>query len=313
MWPWIIGLVGSFPTATSYEVGFCEGMRMPLLPLEVRPSDCDVYGHVNNAVYASYFEYALAHSLNTLGFEADWQPNSTLYWTPHSLTLEYRQPAIWGDTLQGHIWLSKPDAIRPSFGFEILRPREGPQPLAPAVFRAEGTWGRNSRETDEPQEIPSVLLTALANEEGAIPRLRPPTLLSSQTRKYVFEHPVQGSEVGPSGHLQLQALYRLLEESLSDSCDQAGWPKERWLAAGFFTVQTRHDSRIYSLPRAREFISITSQLIESRRLGGTWQIVVRRDTDGPVLVEDYSTGVHLNLEGHPASPPAQILQAIQFG
>ncbi|MGA2111798.1 MAG: acyl-CoA thioesterase [Anaerolineales bacterium] len=286
---------------------------MSLVHLQIRPSDCDIYGHVNNAVYASYFEQTLAQHLAALGFSDDWQPDSPCFWAPQSLTLEYRQAATYGDPLEGRVWLAKLDGVRPAFGFDILRPARFPDHPALALFRAVGSWARYFKNSGEPQEIPTALLARFPNDEGSLPRERRPVSPSSDVRKYSFDHRVQRSEAAPSGHLHLQAFYRLLEESLSNSCEQAGWPVERWLAAGFFTVQTRHDSQILSLPKAGETVRMTSQLVESRRLGGTWQLEMQRGADGQVLARDYSTGVHLNLEGHPASPPVQILKDIQFG
>lgn len=286
---------------------------MALVPLQIRPSDCDVYGHVNNAVYASYFEQALADRLAILGYGNDWQRDSPCFWAPQSLTLDYRQAATYGDSLQGHLWLARPDELRPAFGFEILRSSAQQDSPNPPLFRAIGSWTRNSRDSGKPQQIPAQTLGSLAGNEGLLPRERSLVIPSLEVRKYSYHHRVERSEAGPSEHIHLQPLYRLLEASLSDACDQAGWPVERWLAAGFFTVQTRHDTQVFTLPKSGEAIRIASQLIESHRLGGTWELDVHRASDGTLLARDFSTGVHLNLAGRPASPPAEILKDIQFG
>jgi len=74
----------------------------------------------------------------------------------------------------------------------------------------------------------------------------------------------------------------------------------------------RHGNRCLA-PAPNDTVRITSRLIDARRLGGTWLIEVQNLADGQLLARDYSTGVHLNLEGRPAAPPAQIIQDIQFG
>jgi acyl-CoA thioester hydrolase len=284
------------------------------LTLQTRPGDCDGYGHVNNAVYVSHFEQTLAGFLSSHGFSADWGAKGEGFWTPQSLTLEYRLAAGCDDPLEGRLWLAEANRFLPVLGFEILGGADISTGSRPLLFRAMGVWVRRSKGGGEPQEIPFDLLAELAKGgAGSLPRMRRPVTTASQVRRYSLDHRVGRNEAGPTGHIHLQPFYRLLEESLSNSCEQAGWPTERWLAAGYFTVQTRHETEILSLPRVNEVVRVTSQLIEVRRLGGTWQLDVRRASDGELLAKDHSTGVHLNLDGRPASPPPEILAAIQFG
>lgn len=286
---------------------------MSSLHLQVRPSDCDFYGHVNNAVYVSYFEQALAECLTSMGYALDWQPQGEHSWQARSLTLEYRQAAAYGDALEGNLWLAIPDPVHPAFAFEMLRQTSSRANATLPLFRALGAWSRYRRGTNEPQQIPAELMMRLPREGGSLPREPRGAPAASQAKRYFLNHIVERNEVDPTGQVHLQALFRMLEESLSSACNQAGWPVERWLAAGFFTVQTHHDCQILSLPKAGEDVRIVSQLVEVRRLGGTWLIEVQRPADGRLLARDHSTGVHLNLEGRPASPPSQILENIQFG
>jgi YbgC/YbaW family acyl-CoA thioester hydrolase len=299
--------------ATSLLAETFGGLGMFSLRLQVRPSDCDSYGHVNNAVYMSFFEQALAECLSSMGYGLDWRPQGEYSWQARSLTLEYRQAAAYGDALEGNLWSAKPDPVHPAFGFEVVRRTSSSTDVTLPLFRALGAWSRNCRATDESQQIPAELMTSLPRDRGILPRDPRKAPDPSQAKRYFLDHRVERNEVDPTGHIHLQALFRMLEESLSSACDQAGWPVERWLAAGFFTVQTRHDCQILSLPKAGEDVRIMSQLVEVRRLGGTWLIEAQDPTDGRLLARDYSTGIHLNLEGRPASPPSRILENIQFG
>ena len=38
----------------------------------IRPADCDSFSHVNNAVYVSHLEHALAAVLSQMGYDGDW-------------------------------------------------------------------------------------------------------------------------------------------------------------------------------------------------------------------------------------------------
>lgn len=48
-------------------------MKKKITPysIEIRFSDCDLYGHLNNAVYLSYFEQARIHYFN-IALESNW-------------------------------------------------------------------------------------------------------------------------------------------------------------------------------------------------------------------------------------------------
>jgi acyl-CoA thioester hydrolase len=107
-------------------------------PMEVRFVDTDALGHVNNAVYLSYFEAARA------GYYA--QVTGTPFGTGAQAAertfviaeadLVYRAPAFFGETLLvgcRFSWTS-----RSSFGLEY-RVRAEESPVAPARVIAEGT------------------------------------------------------------------------------------------------------------------------------------------------------------------------------
>jgi acyl-CoA thioester hydrolase len=63
------------------------------IPLQVRFSDCDIAGHIHNAIYLNYFEVGRMHFLvNQLGREWDWKKygiilkkNEVLYHIPGQL------------------------------------------------------------------------------------------------------------------------------------------------------------------------------------------------------------------------------------
>ncbi len=94
---------------------------MTAFELQIRPGDCDAFGHVNNAVYFSWMEQVLAARLADLAYLEDWQREGAFSWRLRRAAAEYRQPARFGDRLQARLWLSESDPIKPAFGFEIQR------------------------------------------------------------------------------------------------------------------------------------------------------------------------------------------------
>jgi acyl-CoA thioester hydrolase len=89
--------------------------------IQIRWRDLDALGHVNNAVYLTYFELArLAYVRALLGADAARDPHTLLpvdfQFILAEVTCHYRSPATLGDQLVAAIWVSQ--VGRKSFVFE---------------------------------------------------------------------------------------------------------------------------------------------------------------------------------------------------
>jgi acyl-CoA thioester hydrolase len=282
--------------------------------LQIRPSDCDVFGHVNNAAYVSFVQYALAAALTDLGLSQDWTREGGCFWRLKSLSIEYRRPAFFSDLLTNAIWLEQPDLANPVFGSEVKRIQDpaGPDSEQP-ICRARSAWQRICRHTGEPVPLADSVLLGLPRTGGTPPRpfeLPPdPVGLAS----YHWHHTVMVSEVETSGYVRPQSLYEWLQQGVFEASAQAGWPTEKRLAAGFVTFQTRHDTEILAYPCSGDSVRVTSRAIQVLRLRGTWYHEVHRLPAEELLLRDHSTGVFLDLSGRPTTPSDDMMNAIQFG
>ncbi len=91
-----------------------EGYSL-VVPIEVRFKDIDMMGHVNNAVYITYFENARAGYWRVLGAWAG-RPEST--YVLARAECDYRSPATLDDELGCHIKVTR--FGRTSFAFQYL-------------------------------------------------------------------------------------------------------------------------------------------------------------------------------------------------
>ncbi|MFQ5877810.1 MAG: acyl-CoA thioesterase [Acidobacteriota bacterium] len=91
-----------------------EGFRLAV-PIEVRFKDIDAMGHVNNAVYFTYFENARIAYWRALGLD---RPRSGATYVVARAECDFRSPATMEDDLTCHVRVSS--FGRTSFRFEYL-------------------------------------------------------------------------------------------------------------------------------------------------------------------------------------------------
>jgi acyl-CoA thioester hydrolase len=107
-------------------------------PIEVRFGDTDALGHINNAIYLSYFEMGRSgyYRLMTgipFGTEADADRYTTVL---SEATVHYRSQAFYGEPLVVECGIGW--ATRTAFAIEYRVLFDG-SPLAPARLVADGT------------------------------------------------------------------------------------------------------------------------------------------------------------------------------
>lgn len=284
---------------------------MGSIALQIRPGDCDSFGHVNNAAYVALIEYALVELLAALdGIEP--HKGGRFHWALEDMAIEYRQAATNCDDLRATVWLVKPHRERPVTGCEISR-FQGMVGEAEPVVRARIGWRIEERETGQPIPLPEGLLHAFPSGDGVLPRPFKIPADSPEFRRYHWNHQVMRTEVDPGNLAHPQAIYNWIEEAIFEASAKAGWPMTRWLAENLIVFQMRHDTTFKARPMGGDLVRITSRLAEVRRRRGTWINEIFRQEDGALLVRNYSTGVFLNREGRSAVPPAGMMDSIQFG
>ncbi len=80
-------------------------MNTDIYHQEVRFSDIDAMGHVNNAVYLSYFEQARIHFFKGLrGEKLDWEKNGIIL---AKNIINYYIPILLGDQVEIHVHKGK--------------------------------------------------------------------------------------------------------------------------------------------------------------------------------------------------------------
>ena len=89
--------------------------------LQVRTYECDSYGHVNNANYLNYLEFARYELLKDIGFDYPGAINAGYGVYVARIEIDYKRSAIVDDRLTIKTWPIKKGAVSGILGQEIWR------------------------------------------------------------------------------------------------------------------------------------------------------------------------------------------------
>ena len=115
--------------------------------LQVRTYECDSYGHVNNAKYLNYLEFARYELLKDIGFDYPKAVNAGYGIFIARIEIDYKRPALADDLLTIKTWPIKKGAVKGTLVQEIHRDGE-------LLAEAKVTWAFVDAKTGLPVKIP---------------------------------------------------------------------------------------------------------------------------------------------------------------
>lgn len=132
---------------------------MKAVELKVRTYECDLYGHVNNATYLNYLEYARMELLNAKGFTLESLREKGVLVVVVRVDIQYKRPAFPGDVLEIHTNLAGYRNTSGTFHQEIYKKGTGE-----LVAMADVTWVFTNLE-GRPIPIPEYIREAFNMEK----------------------------------------------------------------------------------------------------------------------------------------------------
>lgn len=112
---------------------------------KVRTYECDSYGHVNNAVYLNYLEYARMDYLEQIGFDYGGLVSAGFYLYVSHVDIYYKASALFGDTLTVESYSAKLGAVSGTFHQKILNQNGAVCAEADVTWACVGEGGRPCR------------------------------------------------------------------------------------------------------------------------------------------------------------------------
>jgi acyl-CoA thioester hydrolase len=125
---------------------------------KVRTFECDSYGHVNNATYLNYLEYARMEALEKKGITLPLLKNSGYMVIIKKVEIEYKYPASIGEILKIKTWLKDHRNTSGTFRQEVSREFDNRQ-----VAIADVLWVFTNLE-GRPIPIPKIIQEAFGFE-----------------------------------------------------------------------------------------------------------------------------------------------------
>jgi acyl-CoA thioester hydrolase len=277
--------------------------------LRVRTYECDMLGHVNNAVYQQYLQEAAIAATAAVGYDAAWYAARGTAWVVRQMSLEYVRPARAGDELRVTTWISTFSRIRAQREYEIHRVGDGHE----LVVRASASWIYFDLSTGRPRAIPAEMIEPF--DPSGAPNMRDYELPTEPMHcaEYEWRHRVAWHEIDTNRHVNNAIYLSWVEDARFAASEAVGWTIERMRDSDLVIVQVRHDTE-YLLPALyRDEIKVASRLHEMRKVRGTWRHQVYREHTGELLAVNHSTGAFLTLAGRPRRLPDEMLADIVRG
>ena len=129
-------------------------MKIFTTRFHVRSYECDSYGHVNNAVYLNYLEYARMRALQENGFTLDTMKEKQYLIVIRRIEIDYKHPLFMGEEVLVKTFTSSSRKTSGTFTQQIFR--AGDEKLC---AEAKVTWVFTNLK-GKPVTIPEEIQTA---------------------------------------------------------------------------------------------------------------------------------------------------------
>src|SRR5574344_45631 len=114
----------------------------------VRTYECDSYGHVNNAVYLNYLEYARMEYLHQIGFDYNGVVAAGFYLYVTHIDIHYKASAFLDDAIQIEVSAKSLGAVSGTI-HQVLTKKDGT-----ICAEADVTWATVNSKDGKPCRLP---------------------------------------------------------------------------------------------------------------------------------------------------------------
>jgi acyl-CoA thioester hydrolase len=251
--------------------------------LDVRYDECDVYGHLNNAVYLRYMQEAAFRASADAGLDAQAYEKMGHLWLIRSHDIEYLEPVRAGETIEVKTW---------NLGFRRTLMRRAYEMRNPEtdtlVARAHTDWVFLDRTSLQPRTIPPDVVAAYLDPEGASRPLDKPAFPAPPPPPegvFLVQKRVEWRDLDAMQHLNNAVYPSYAEDAAMRLADHYGWSFKAWLDEDLAVVTRRHRIQYRQPATFEDTLEIATWLYNLRRTSATRYYTFRRLVDGELLAQ----------------------------
>lgn len=276
---------------------------------DIRHDECDVYGHLNNAVYLRYMQEAAFLASADAGLDGEAFDAMGRFWLIRGHEIEYIHPVRGGETIEIKTWNL---GVRRTLARRAYEMRLCPS--STVVARAHTDWVFLDRQSLLPATIPPNVVAAYLDPEEASQHLPKPTFPKpAPAPKGVFrvQKRVEWRDLDAMQHLNNAVYPSYAEDTAMQLADHFGWSFKDWLKDGLAFVTRRHRIK-YHLPATFEdTLEIATWLYNVRRTCATRYYSFHRQADSELLAQMETLWALVRLEtGKPTRLPDTFFETV---
>jgi acyl-CoA thioester hydrolase len=280
-----------------------------VLPIAVRHDECDVYGHLNNAVYLRYMQEAAFQASADAGLDGAAFEAMGRFWLIRGHEIEYLAPVCGGESLEIKTWNVGFRRTLMRRAYEIRNSSSGV-----IVAKAHTDWVFLDLQSQRPVTIPpEVVAIYLDPEEASQPLQKPnfpnPAPPPEEVLRYHLH--VEWRDLDAMQHLN-NAIYPSYAENVAmQLADHFGWSFQRWLEKGLAFVARRHRIQYRQPATFEDTLEIATWLYNVRRTSATRYYAFHRLGDGMLLAQMETLWALIDIEtGRPTRLPESFIEVV---
>ena len=275
----------------------------------VRHSECDAYGHVNNAHYLRYLQEAAFEAAAAVGYGFDWYARNGHVWLVRETEIEYLSPLRYGDSVLVKTWVEDFRRARSRRAYEMRR-----EPGGETVARATTDWVYVEAGSLRPASVPSEMTAAfgLAPGQESAPRPKFPPAPPPPPGLFKIRRQVQWRDLDTMGHVNNAVYMDYVNDCGMQIIPAFGWSLARMNTAGFGIIVKRHQIEYKGAARLDDELEISTWVSGLKRASGTRHYQVHRVSDNALLAQVHSLCVWIDLAtGRPIPAPKDFIAAFE--
>jgi acyl-CoA thioester hydrolase len=268
----------------------------------VRYSECDGYGHLNNANYLRYAHETTIEAFASAGYDPGKYPSQQHSWLASEVFIDFKEPFRFDEIVEVQSSLVNLSAFHMLWEFSYIKPGS-----ARSYSHAKIKYGFIDTFHQQFSVLPAELINVLEPEDidGAVSaQIEFPVLASQPAGAFTRNWLVAWRDVTPDNTLHIAAyLDYLLDFALQTAAD-CGWTFKRVSAEGFACVVRRKWLKIFEPAKYGDELVFSTWNTSYKLASVTRQFALRRASDQLLLGEAHTLWVCVDRKtGRPIRLP----------